>query len=190
MPPRKRKTPKIPSIQPIQRKNRAGQARDTHLFRQTRVTEPDGTTRETGNGDGKGSHGPNRLHGQAGAKAHAQAKKNYKPQTIRAMDDWIESGDVSRLLYFKTNTIGPSQNPARRPRTKLAGYDGKSHTVRILFAYKESWDLGDAMEHGAIYEYYNVPYRVWRMVKRNVSTGRTINRTLNNFPYTVIRAQG
>jgi hypothetical protein len=185
--PRRRKTPSIPSIQPIQRKGKAGQARDTHLFRQTQSTQPDGTPRVTGNGDGKGSTGPNRLHGQAASKAHAQAKKNYKPQTIRAMDEWIEGGDISRLLYFRTNSIGPSQNPARRPRTKLAGYDGKSHTIRILFAYKESWDLEDAVENGAIYEYYDVPYRVWRMVKRNVSTGRTINRTLNNFRYTRIR---
>ena len=177
--PRKRKTPSIPSIQPMQRKGKAGQARDTHVFRQTQATRSDGTTKVTGNGDGKGSYGPNRLHGQAASKAHAQAKKSYKPQTIRAMDEWIESGDLSRLLYFKTNTINPA-----RPRTKLAGYDGKSHTVRVLFRYKEDPLSLD----GAIYEYYNVPYRVWRMVKRNVSTGRTINRTLNNFPYAMIRA--
>jgi hypothetical protein len=186
--PRKRKTPRIPSIQPMQRRGKTGQARDTHVFRQTQAAQPDGTTQVTGNGNGKGSFGPNRLHGQAGSRAHAQAKKNYKPQTIRAMDEWIETGDVGRLLYFKTNSIGPNQNPSRRPRTKLAGYDGKSHTVRILFAWKESWDLEDAVSNGAIYEYYDVPYRVWRMVKRNVSTGRTINRTLNNFSYAVIRA--
>ncbi|MFI0265627.1 hypothetical protein [Streptomyces luteogriseus] len=171
----------------MQRKGRAGQARDTHLLRQTKVTNPDGTTRETGSGDGKGGFGPNRLHGKAQAEAIAGARRNYKPQTIRAMDEWVQSGDLSRLLYFKTSSIGPSQNPARRPRTKLAGYDGKSHTVRILFAKGESWDLADAMEGGAIYEYYNVPYRVWRMVKRNVSTGRTINRTLNNYSYARLR---
>lgn len=167
----------------MQRKGQTGQARDTHVFRQTQVTQPDGTSQTTGNGNGRGSYGPNRLHGRAQAQAIAQARRNYKPQTIRAMDEWIETGDISRLLYFKTNSIGPSQNPSRRPRTKLAGYDGKSHTVRILFAKGESWDSQD----GAIYEYYNVPYRVWRMVKRNVSTGRTINRTLNNYPYAMIR---
>ncbi|MFE9834015.1 hypothetical protein ACFYP4_02530 [Streptomyces sp. NPDC005551] len=176
--PRKRRTPRIPSIQPLQRKGKAGQARDTHMLRQTSATGPDGVTRPTGNGDGRGSYGPNRLHGQAQSKAMAQARKNYKPATIRAMDEFVESGDVSRLLYYRTNTINPA-----RPRTKLAGYDGKSHTVRVLFRYREDPDSLD----GAIYEYYNVPYRVWRMVKRNVSTGRTINRTLNNYPYAMIR---
>jgi hypothetical protein len=98
------------------------------------------------------------------------------------MDEWVESGDISKFLYYRTNSIGPNQNPPRRPRTKLAGYDGKSHTVRILFADGESWDsLG-----GPIYEYYDVPYNVWRAVKRNVSTGRTINRTLNNFQYAML----
>lgn len=179
--PRKRRTPQIPSIQPTTRTGRAGQARDTYMLRQTRVTAPDGSSRSTGSGDGRGAVGPNRLEGQAAGRARAEARRSYSAATIRAMDEWTETGDLTRLLYYRTHTINPA-----RPRTKLAGYDGKSHTVRILFRYKED----PKSLNGAIYEYYDVPYNVWRMVKRNVSTGRTINRTLNNFRYAVVRQAG
>lgn len=182
--PRKRSTPKIPSIQPLQRKGKAGQARDTYMLRQTQVQTPTGP-RVTGNGDGKGAPGPNRLHGQAQAEARADAKKASWPRTQRAMDAFLASGgsDTATLLPFRpTRSIGPSENN-RRPRTKAAGYDSRSKTVRILFAEGESFTSLD----GAIYEYYGIPYSVWRMVKRNVSTGRTINRTLNNYPYAVLR---
>jgi hypothetical protein len=181
--PRKRRTPKIPSIQPMQRKGSAGQARDTYILRQTQVETPSGT-RTTGNGDGKGSYGPNRLHGQAQAKARANSKKQSWPRTQRAMEDFLASGgtETARLLPFRpTNTIGPSIG--RRRRTQAAGYDGRAKTVRILFSAGESSTSLD----GAIYEYYGVPYSVWRMVKRNVSTGRTINRTLNNYSYAILR---
>lgn len=183
--PRKRRIPKIPSVEPVQRKGRAGQARDTYVMRQTRVQTPAGA-RETGNGDGKGATGPNRLHGQAGAKAIATARKTAWPRTQRAMEEYLASGGedtVALLPYRPTKSIGPSQTPPRRPRTKAAGYDSRSQTVRILFAEGESWDS----LNGAIYEYYNVPQNVWRMVRRNVSTGRTINRTLNNYQYAVLR---
>lgn len=183
--PRKRAVPKIPGIQPRQRKGTAGAARDTYILRQTQVQTPSGP-RVTGNGNGQGTTGPNRLHGQAQAKARAQSKKASWPRTQEAMEDFLASGgtDVARLLPFRpTKSIGPASKPRRRPRTKAAGYDSRSKTVRILFAEGESWDSMD----GAIYEYYDVPYSVWRMVKRNVSTGRTINRTLNNFAYGVIR---
>lgn len=167
------------------RKNRqsAGQARDTYMFRQTQAQTPSGT-RVTGNGDGEGSYGPNRLHGQAQAKARAESKKTSWPRTQEAMDAFLASGgtDTARLLPFRpTNTIGPSIG--RRRRTQAAGYDSRSKTVRILFSNGESATSLD----GAIYEYYGIPYSVWRMVKRNVSTGRTINRTLNNYAYAVMR---
>lgn len=160
-----------------------GQARDTYVMRQTRVQTPTGV-RDTGSGDGKGAYGPNRLRGQAQAKALAAAKKASWPRTRAAMDEFLASGgtDTARLLPFRpTNTIGPSIG--RRRRTQAAGYDSRSKTIRILFSEGESETSLD----GAIYEYYNVPYSVWRMVKRNVSTGRTINRTLNNYSYAVLR---
>lgn len=199
MPPRKRKRPtlgdrmaEVPTIKGVgsaQAKKRpaAGQARDTYMLRQTQAQTPSGT-RTTGNGDGRGSYGPNRLHGRAGAEARAESKKAAWPRTQEAMEDFLASGgtDIARLLPFRpTNSIGPLRLPRpRRPRTKAAGYDSRSKTVRILFAEGESWTSLD----GAIYEYYGVPANVWRMVRRNVSTGRTINRTLNNFAYAVMRS--
>lgn len=183
--PRKRRVPKIPSIQPVQRKGgNAGRARDTFILRQTQRPRPDGTTENTGNGDGKGAYGPNRLHGQAQAEAMADGKKQSWPRTQRAMEEFLASGgaDTARLLPFRpTNTIGPLIG--RRRRTQAAGYDGRAKVVRVLFSEGES---STSLE-GAIYEYYGVPYSVWRMVKRNVSTGRTINRTLNNYSYAVLR---
>lgn len=175
--PRRRRTTRIPSIQPRSRKGKAGQARDTYLMRATRVTDEDGT-RDVGSGDGQGAYGPNRLQGSAQARAVAGAKKSYSAARIRRMDDYAESGDVSDYLYYRTNTINPG-----RPRTKLAGYDGKSQTIQILFRYKEDRNSLS----GAIYEYYGCDYNTWRKVKRNVSTGRTINRTLNHFPYAMVR---
>ncbi|MFH9606881.1 KTSC domain-containing protein [Streptomyces sp. NPDC017448] len=100
------------------------------------------------------------------------------------MERFLASGgtDSAQLLPFRpTNTIGPEIG--RRRRTQAAGYDGRSRTVRILFSEGES----ATSLNGPIYEYYDVPYRVWRMVKRNLSTGRTINRTLNNYRYARIR---
>lgn len=161
----------------------AGTARDIHVMRQTTVQTPKGA-RDTGSGDGRGGYGPNRLHGAAQGKAIADAKKNSWPRTQRARQLAEDTNwqDTSKLLPFRpTRTIGPSIG--RRRRTQAAGYDGKSKTVRILFSEGES----STSKNGPIYEYYNVPYSVWRMVKRNVSTGRTINRTLNNYQYARIR---
>lgn len=176
--PRRRRRTSIPSIQPRSRRGKAGQARDTHVLRETQVTDEDGTTRDVGSGDGRGGYGPNRLHGQAQSRAIAGAKKEYSAARIRRMQEYAETGDISAYLYYRTNTINPG-----RPRTKLAGYDGRSKTIQILFRYKEDPHSLD----GAIYEYYGVDYGTWRKVKRNVSTGRTINRTLNNFPYAMVR---
>lgn len=181
--PRKGRVPKIPSIQPSQRTGKAGQARDTYVMRQTQVQTPTGV-RDTGSGDGKGAYGPNRLRGQSQAQARASAKKASWPRTQRAMEEFLASGgeDTARLMPFRpTNTIGPQIG--RRRRTQAAGYDSRAKTIRILFSEGES----STSLSGAIYEYYDVPYSVWRMVKRNVSTGRTINRTLNNYPYSVMR---
>ncbi|MFD4858408.1 hypothetical protein [Streptomyces atratus] len=161
----------------------AGSARDVYVMRQTTLQTPSGP-RDAGSGNGKGAYGPNRLHGQAQAKAIADSKKNSWPRTQRAMDEFLASGgvDSSKLLPFRpTNTIGPEIG--RRRRTQAAGYDGKSKTVRILFSEGES----ATSLNGPIYEYYDVPYRIWRMVKRNISTGRTINRTLNSYRYARIR---
>lgn len=206
--PRKRKVPQVPSIQPINRKgSKAGQAHADNVIGgrkpKPRPTDwnsyqrPEGFNQDKrgtwrldegfekiGEGTGrKGEYGFNRLEGSQAEQAKEQAQQNYTRKTEKALKTYEQTGDVTKLLYFDTNTISPNR---RRPRTVLAGYDGKSKTVRILFRHGEKGgktDLG-----GAIYEYYGVPYNVWRMIKRNASTGRTINRVLNAYAYAVFRA--
>lgn len=207
--PRKRQNVgKIPTVADMRRKSgNAGKAHESNVIggtppkRQptnwTKYQRPEGFNRDQygtwrldegveaiGGGTGTaGEYGFHRLEGSQAGEALADAKKKYSAATIKRMEEWAESGDVSRFLYFRTNSIGPDKIPARRPRTKLAGYDGRSKTITILFAHKEDWDSLD----GPIYQYFGVPYNVWRMVKRNVSTGRTINRVLNAYPYAVLR---
>jgi hypothetical protein len=76
-------------------------------------------------------------------------------------------GDDSMLLPYQPT---PSINPAR-PRTLAAGYDSDSKTLRVRF------------RDGTVYEYFNVPQRVWRNFRRVKSPGRAINRTLNYYDY-------
>jgi hypothetical protein len=92
--------------------------------------------------------------------------------------------DAIDLTKDPTNTINPA-----RPRTQRAGWRGiqtvggvRYGTVAIEF--REGAAAGGET---ATYEYYAVPYSVWRSVRRNISTGRTINRTLNNFRYARVR---
>lgn len=65
-----------------------------------------------------------------------------------------------------TRTINPG-----RPRTRMAGYDPATQTLRIRF------------REGVVYGYYNVPPGVWRDFRRTPSPGKFINSTLNSFEY-------
>lgn len=90
----------------------------------------------------------------------------------RGEDDLIsvqmaKDGDDTYLLPYQPT---PSINPPR-PRTLAAGYNTETETLRVRF------------RDGAIYEYYDVPQRVWRNFKRVKSPGRAVNRTLNQYEY-------
>ena len=93
--------------------------------------------------------------------------RTAKNEAYRTMDplmeeaiEMAENGDDSLLLPYQPT---PSINPPR-PRTLAAGYDRSSETMRVRF------------RDGAVYEYYNVPPRVWNNFKRVKSPGRAINR--------------
>lgn len=88
------------------------------------------------------------------------------PLTRQALEAF-KDGDETLLLPYQPT---PSINPPR-PRTLAAGYDPRTQTLRIKF------------RDGAVYEYHDVPPRVWRNFKRVKSPGRAINRVLNNFDY-------
>jgi len=98
--------------------------------------------------------------------AYASQEEQQDPELAAAIQA-AKNGDDSLLLPYQPT---PSINPPR-PRTLAAGYDAKSQTLRVRF------------RDGAIYEYHEVPPRVWRNFKRVKSPGRAINRTLNHYPY-------
>lgn len=81
--------------------------------------------------------------------------------------DLAREGNDSFLLPYQPT---PSINPPR-PRTVAAGYNRETNTMRVRF------------RDGQIYEYFDVPDRVWRNFKRVKSPGRAINRTLNHYAY-------
>lgn len=98
--------------------------------------------------------------------AQDEARRNDDPSTALAIAA-AKEGDDSMLLPYQPT---PSINPPR-PRTRAMGYDPKTETLRVRF------------RDGKGYEYYDVPPRVWRNIKRVKSPGRAINRTLNFYPY-------
>lgn len=103
------------------------------------------------------------------------------PRIITAKDDSMEEaieafemGDDSLLFsYDPTATSNPT-----RPRTQKAGYNSKTHELRIMF--REGAARGGET---AIYVYYEVPPNVWRNFKRVRSPGKFINRVLNSYAY-------
>lgn len=101
-----------------------------------------------------------------GAAARAEAARTMPLEEESAIAR-ARAGDPSELLPYAPT---PSINPPR-PRTVAAGYSKETETLRVEF------------REGAIYEYYNVPQRVWRNFRRVKSPGRAINRTLNAYPY-------
>jgi hypothetical protein len=74
------------------------------------------------------------------------------------------------FTVYPTATINPA-----RPRTKAAGYDRETETLRIMF------------REGAVYDYHDVTANEWKDIKRVVSTGKFINRRLDAKDYTRIR---
>lgn len=97
----------------------------------------------------------------------SRAVQNRTAFDLEQAVELAENGDDSMLLPYQPT---PSINPPR-PRTLAAGYDKSTETLRVRF------------RDGAIYEYYDVPERVWRNFKRVKSPGRAINRTLNQYEY-------
>lgn len=94
------------------------------------------------------------------------AQEEQDPATREALEAY-KLGDETLLLPYQPT---PSINPPR-PRTLAAGYDARTQTLRVKF------------RDGAVYEYHDVPPRVWRNFKRVKSPGRAINRVLNNYDY-------
>ncbi|MEU7147014.1 KTSC domain-containing protein [Streptomyces sp. NPDC045456] len=108
----------------------------------------------------------------------AQSRKNAGPKMKARLDAFEDSGDASSLLNFATypdHTVNP-----RRPRTVAAGYDYKTHTLRLMFRNGED---GRGSPGGPVYEYYRVSENQWRHVRKATSEGRYINSTLNGHPY-------
>lgn len=78
-----------------------------------------------------------------------------------------ETGDLQiPISYIPTRTSNDA-----RPRTLAAGYDSKTHTMRIDF------------REGATYHYYDVPPNVWKDFQRSASPGRFLNRRMSQFAY-------
>lgn len=101
-----------------------------------------------------------------GIPARESARRRADSALLEALQA-AESGDDSLLLPYQPT---PSINPPR-PRTRAAGYDALTRTLRVRF------------RDGTGYAYYDVPPNVWRNFKRVKSPGRAINRTLNNYAY-------
>lgn len=105
--------------------------------------------------------------GQAlGIPERERARRQADSSLLNALEAAQDGDDTLLLPYQPTPSINPP-----RPRTRAAGYDSKTRTLRVRF------------RDGTGYAYYDVPPNVWRNFKRVKSPGRAINRTLNNFAY-------
>lgn len=89
-----------------------------------------------------------------------------------------EEAEQDQIIFQidPTPTINPS-----RPRTERAAWvrTGRSRegtTGTIIIQFRTGAARGGET---AIYEYRNAPYRYWRMIRRNRSTGGVINRYLD-----------
>lgn len=110
---------------------------------------------------------PNVRRAAPAAKIAKGVQRRGNGFTDELAIDMARDGDDSLLLPYQPT---PSINPPR-PRTLGAGYNRDTQTMRVRF------------RDGQIYEYYDVPERVWRNFKRVKSPGRAINRTLNQYSY-------
>lgn len=115
----------------------------------------------------------NAAQGLRSTPAQGEAVRNYSPRTRLAIDMAREGDDIVLMPYQPTPTINPG-----RPRTRAIGYDPKTETMWIRFREDKK------NPNGAVYEYYNVPYKHWKNVKRVVSPGKWMNRNLvDKYPY-------
>ncbi len=106
------------------------------------------------------------LGASSAGTAYTTEEATDDPALAQAIEAY-KNGDETVLLPFQpTPSIDPS-----RPRTLAMGYDPQKYVLRVKF------------REGAVYEYYNVPPRVWKNAVRWKSVGRGINRVLNNYEY-------
>jgi KTSC domain len=93
-----------------------------------------------------------------------RAKQSYRRAAVSDRDDegytWVIPSATSNPL---------------RPRTHRVGYNIEDHTVRMVFRNGRTYVYGD--------EETPVPAAVWERIRRTASTGKFINRVLNDFPY-------
>lgn len=101
-----------------------------------------------------------------GIPARAVAARRRDEASQKALEA-AQDGDDSLLLPYQPT---PSINPPK-PRTRAAGYDAATQTLRVRF------------RDGSVYGYYDVPASVWKNFRRVKSPGRAINRTLNGYAY-------
>lgn len=111
----------------------------------------------------------------AGHQARDRTKR--KPVVRRAIGNVLADGEdaLDELLPTALNTPAHSTN-VRRPRALRGGYDSRTGTVRVQF------------RDGAVYEYFQVPKKVWSNGLRRNSFGRFVNDTLDTYPYTRVDA--
>lgn len=105
-----------------------------------------------------------------GATQHPQARTYRRAdQSLRDDEGWA--------WVNPSSTAWPNvQGNPPGPRTQVAGYNRDERTVRILFR-------PDKGGRAATYEYREVPPDVWERIRRTASTGRFINRILDDYPY-------
>lgn len=116
-------------------------------------------------------------------RLQAYDERDMRPRTRSALEEFRATGTTDKLLTFST---WPNHTINRdRPRTVAAGYDSKSHTLRVEFRNGEH---GRGSHGGPIYEYYRVSPNTWKNVRRTGSEGRNIiNKALEGHPYRRIR---
>jgi hypothetical protein len=99
-------------------------------------------------------------------------------------DEWeAEQAEPTPSIPF---TVYPTRTSnATRPRTIAAGYDRGSQTLRIQFR-SPNWRVGHQWDDGAgaVYDYHDVTPNEWKDIRRVVSTGKFINRRLENKDFT------
>lgn len=93
--------------------------------------------------------------------AYERVKANFAGAEVETLDP--ESYGEAVFTYDPTRSSNPP-----RPRTLRAGWvrpqGAPNGTVVVQF------------REGAVYEYYNVPYNVWRNFRRVQSPGKAMNR--------------
>lgn len=112
------------------------------------------------------------------AQERDRTKRNPKGKVARAIGNVLADGEdaLEELMPVALNTPAHSTN-VKRPRALRGGYDSRTGTVRVQF------------RDGAVYEYFDVPKKVWSNGLRRNSFGRFVNDTLDTYPYTRVDAR-